>query len=108
MVESTREMADKIETETRFYITSLAWLAHLLGPVVRGHWSVENSLHWVMDMLFRDDECRIRTDHAPANFTTLKHIALNLIRRAPGKDSLRLKRKVAAWDDDFLASLIAA
>ena len=108
MVESTREMADKIETETRFYITSLVWLAHLLGPIVRGHWSVENSLHWVMDMLFRDDECRIRTDHAPANFTTLKHMAHNLIRRAPGKDSLRLKRKVAAWDDDFLASLIAA
>ena len=55
-----------------------------------------------MDMIFRDDECRIRTDNAPANFTTLKHMAHNLIRKAPGKDSLRLKRKVAAWDDDFL------
>jgi predicted transposase YbfD/YdcC len=113
MVESKREFpgpspeTDKIEQETRFYITSLVWLAHQLGPVVRGHWSVENSLHWVMDMLFRDDECRIRTHHAPANFTTLKHMAHNLIRNAPGKDSLRLKRKVAAWDDDFLASLIA-
>jgi hypothetical protein len=53
-----------------------------LGPVIRGHWSVENSLHWVMDMIFRDDECCIRTDHAPANFTTLKHMAHNLIRRA--------------------------
>jgi hypothetical protein len=59
-------------------------------------------------MIFRDDECRIRTDHAPANFTTIKHMALNLIRRAPRKDSLRLKGKVAAWDDEFLASLIAA
>jgi len=58
--------------------------------------------------MFRDDESRIRKDHAPANFTTLKHIAYNLIRRAPGKDSLRLKRKVAAWDDDFLASLVTA
>jgi predicted transposase YbfD/YdcC len=108
MVESTREVADKIERETRFYITSLAWLAIQLGPIVRSHWAVENSLHWVMDMIFRDDECRIRTEHAPANFTTLRHIALNLIRKAPGKESLRLKRKVAAWDDDFLASLIAA
>jgi predicted transposase YbfD/YdcC len=107
MVESTREFADKVERETRFYITSLAWLAIQLGPAIRSHWAVENSLHWVMDMIFRDDECRIRTDHAPANFTTLRHIALNLIRKAPGKDSLRLKRKVAAWDDDFLASLIA-
>jgi hypothetical protein len=77
-----------------------------LGPVVRGHWSVENSLHWVMDMIFRDDECRVRTDHAPANFTTLKHMAHNLIRRAPGKDSLRLRRKVAAWDDEFLVNLV--
>jgi len=108
MVESTREMAEKIERETRFYITSLVWVASQLGPVIRSHWAVENSLHWVMDMIFRDDECRVRTDHAPANFTTLKHIALNLIRKAPGKDSIRLKRKVAAWDDDFLVSLIAA
>jgi predicted transposase YbfD/YdcC len=108
MVESTREIGDKIEQETRFYITSLVLLAHAIGPVIRHHWAIENSLHWVMDMVFRDDECRIRTNHAPANFTTIKHIALNLIRRAPGKDSLRLKRKVAAWDDEFLASLIAA
>jgi len=108
IVDSTREIGDKIERETRFYITSLILLANLLGPIVRSHWAVENSLHWVMDMIFRDDECRIRTDHAPANFTTLKHMAHNLIRKAPGKDSLRLKRKVAAWDDNFLASLIAA
>jgi predicted transposase YbfD/YdcC len=108
VVESIRDMGDKIERETRFYITSLVLLAHLIGPIVRSHWAIENSLHWVMDMIFRDDECRVRTEHAPANFTTVKHMAHNLIRKAPGKDSLRLKRKVAAWDDDFLASLIAA
>jgi len=106
MVESIREIGDKIETETRFYITSLALLAVLVGPIVRSHWAIENSLHWVMDMIFRDDECRVRTENAPANFTTIKHMALNLIRKAPGKDSLRVRRKVAAWDDDFLASLI--
>src|SRR5712671_2307566 len=114
MVESQREIpgpssgTDTIERETRFYITSLLWIAAQLGPAIRAHWMVENGLHWVMDMNFRDDECRIRTENAPANFTTIKHMALNLIRRAPGKDSLRLRRKVAAWDDDFLASLIAA
>ncbi len=108
MVESAREMRDKVERETRFYITSLTLPASQMGSIVRDHWAVENSLHWVMDMVFRDDECRVRTDHAPANFTTIKHIALNLIRRAKGKDSLRLRRKVAAWDDEFLASLIAA
>ena len=105
MVESTREIANRIERETRFYITSLAWLADQLGPVIRSHWAIENSLHWVMDMVFRDDECRVRTDQAPANFTTLKHMAHNLIRKAPGKDLLRLKRKTAGWDDDFLESL---
>ena len=66
----------------------------------------------MMDMIFRDGECRNRPHNAPANFTTLKHmahnLAHNLMRRAPGKDSLRLKRKTAGWDDDFLASLIAA
>lgn len=108
MVESTRQSGDKIERETRFYITSLTLMAVQIGGLVRAHWAVENSLHWVMDMVFRDDECRLRTDNAPANFTTIKHIALNLIRRAKSKDSIRLRRKVAAWDDEFLASLIAA
>lgn len=107
VVESTRESAGKVEQETRFYITSLLLAATLLGPIVRSHWAIENSLHWVMDMIFRDDECRLRTDHAPANFCTIKHMAQNLIRRAPGKASLRLKRKTAGWDDAFLASLIA-
>ena len=108
MIESIREINDKIERETRFYVTSLVLLADQLGPIIRSHWAVENSLHWVMDMVFRDDECRVRTDHAPANFTTLKHMATNLLRRAPSKHSLRARRKVAAWDDDFLATLIAA
>ena len=106
MVESTRETPEKTEHETRLYISSLTLGAEKLGPIIRSHWAIENSLHWVMDMTFRDDECRLRTDHAPANFTTIKHMAHNLIRRAPGKDSIRLRRKVAAWDDDFLASLI--
>jgi predicted transposase YbfD/YdcC len=108
VVDSIREINGKEERETRFYITSLLLLAAQIGIMVRDHWAIENSLHWVMDMVFRDDECRVRTDHAPANFTTIKHMAHNLLRRAPGKDSLRLRRKVAAWDDDFLASLIAA
>ena len=108
MVESKREINGKIEQETRLYITSLVLLACLVAPMIRAHWMVENGLHWVMDMIFRDDECRVRTENAPANFTTLKHMAHNLMRRAPAKHSLRAKRKIAAWDDDFLASLIAA
>ena len=108
MVESLRELPGRTERETRFYITSLTLPAETVGPMIRDHWAIENSLHWIMDMLFRDDECRVRTENAPANFVTLKHMANNLIRRAPGKDSQRLKRMTALWDDDFLATLVAA
>ncbi len=108
IVESTREAGGKTEHETRLYITSLVLMAHLVGPIVRAHWAIENSLHWVLDMVFRDDECRVRTDYAPANFTTIKHMAQNLTRRASDKLSLRARRKAAAWDDDFLASLVTS
>jgi predicted transposase YbfD/YdcC len=108
IVDSERFIDGKTQRETRFYITSLVLLANLVGPMIRNHWAVENSLHPVMDMMFRDDECRIRTEHAPANFTTLRHMAQNLYRKSPAKDATRLKRKTAARDDDYLASLIAA
>jgi predicted transposase YbfD/YdcC len=108
VVESTREVAGKIDRETRLYITSLVLLANQIGPMIRGHWMIENGLHWVLDMIFRDDECRVRTANAPANFATIKHIGYNLMRRAATRDSMRLRRKVAAWDDEFLASLVAA
>lgn len=108
IVESQREIDGKISNETRFYITSLVLLANMIGPMIRAHWAIENSLHWVMDMVFRDDECRVRTDNAPANFATCRHIAYNLTRKAPGKDSIRLRRKTAGWDDEYLARLVAA
>ena len=107
MVESTREIiGGKTERETRLYITSLPPDAGVLAEAVRSHWGVE-AHHWVMDMLFRDDECRIRTANAPANFSTIKHMAGNLLRHGKGKQSLRVKRKMCAWNDDYLASLIA-
>ena len=116
VVDSTREIGARAEHEMRLYIASLELDAEALGPIIRAPWAIEcptgtrsvNSLHWIMDMTFRDDECRLRTEHAPANFTTIRHIAHNLIRKAPGKDSFRLRRKVAASDDDFLASLLTA
>jgi predicted transposase YbfD/YdcC len=108
IIDSRREINEKVETETRFYLTSLSATADVLGPVVRSHWAIENSLHWVMDMVFRDVECRVRTEHAPANFATIKHMAHNLLRLASGKHSLRLRRKAAAWDDEFLVGLVRA
>lgn len=82
--------------------------AEHIALAIRGHWGIENGLHWVMDMVFRDDECRIRTGNAPANFAAVKHMASNLLRQAPGKDSLRIKRKVASWDDDCVAHIVAS
>ena len=106
MVESEREIGAKVERETRFYITSATDAADKLGGVVRHHWAVE-SMHWLMDCLFRDDECRVRTEHAPANFTTIKHIAHNLLRRHPAKLSMTTKRLKAGWNEQFLISLIS-
>ena len=108
VVESRREIEGKITDETRFYITSLTLAAIMIGPMIRAHWAIENSLHWVLDMIFRDDECRVRTGDAPENLSTCRRVACNLLRKAPGKNSLRMRRKAAGWDDDYLASLVAA
>src|ERR1700759_1272002 len=108
IVDSVRDTGAKTERERRFYITSAPGTADQIGPAIRDHWSVENGLHWVMDMTFRDDECRVRTDNAPANFAVIRHIAHNLIRRAPGKQSLRQRRKAAGWDDGFLVQMLVA
>ena len=107
-VESRREIGDKIETETRFYLASAVLTAIVAAAFVRGHWGIENSLHWVLDMVMRDDESRVRTGNAAANLAIIKHIAYNLIRRGKGRHSFRSKRKLAAWDEDYLLSLLVA
>lgn len=96
------------ETQTRLYLASAVWPPDRAADLVRGHWGVENSLHWVMDMVFGDDQCRVRTGHAAQNFVAVKHVAANFARRNKGKESLRLTLKTAAWDDDHLAKLLAA
>ena len=88
IVESAREIGTRTERETRYCLTSSASRADRLGPMVRHHWAVENGLHWVMDMTFRDDDGRIRTDHAPENFVALKHMAANIARKKPDRNSL--------------------
>jgi predicted transposase YbfD/YdcC len=108
MVESVRETADKVEQERRFYITSAALTADHLAPAIRDHWSIENSLHWVMDMVFRDDESRVRNGNAPANLAAIRHMAQNLIRARKGKLSVKANRKAAAWDDSHLIGLLIA
>lgn len=105
MLFSTRETAKGTEQERRFYISSLPAEAEKLGPAIRAHWGVE-SMHWVLDVNFRDDDCRIRKKNAPANFTAIKRATLNALKKAPGQDSMKSKRLIAAWDEKYLAKIL--
>ena len=95
--------------ERRCYITSLAPDAQSLAQAIRGHWSIENSLHHVLDVSFHEDDSRIRRDHGPENVSRLRRIALNLLKAADGytkRQSIKGRRKIAAWDRQFLLHLI--
>ncbi len=89
--------------ETRYYISSLASNATKVAEAVRTHWSIENSLHWVLDVSFDEDACRIRSYHAPQNMTLLRQIALNLLGQDKStKIGIAARRKKAGWDDAYL------
>lgn len=106
--ESARDDGAKPTVKAHYYITSLPADADLFAHAARTHWSIENGLHWVMDVVFREDECRIRRKNGPANFATLRRLAQNLLQRAPAKASLRVRRKRAGWDHGFLQQVLAA
>lgn len=98
----------KRSEETRYFISSLQATPRELLTAIRGHWGIENGLHWILDIAFREDESRVRKDHAAENFAVLRHIAVNLLNRARnGKDSIKTMRLRAGWDETFLAQVIA-
>jgi predicted transposase YbfD/YdcC len=103
---STRD--GQTTSEVRYYLSSLAPDAKRLASAVRNHWGIENSLHWVLDMSFDEDQCRIRKDHGPANFALLRRIAINLIKQDTSRGTIRKKRKRAAWNDDALLTILTA
>ena len=105
-VTAIREVNGVTSEHTRYFISSLSADPYLFAKAVRSHWGIENSLHWVMDVVFRDDECRIRKKHGPTNFVTLKHITHNMLKSIPGKMSMRVRRKRAGWDDAFLTATL--
>jgi predicted transposase YbfD/YdcC len=94
-------------TEVRYYLCSLSPDAKRLAAAVRGHWGIENRLHWVLDVSFDEDRSRIQKDHGPANFALLRRIAVNLLQRDTSKGSVRKKRKRAAWNEDALLTILA-
>ncbi|KKI98718.1 ISAs1 family transposase [Prochlorothrix hollandica] len=108
MVRSTRHLWNKITTEVRFYISSLPSNAARHDQVVRSHWSVENSLHWVLDVTFNEDASRIRQGYGAENFGLLRRLCVSLLNREPSKLSLKMKRYTAALDNDFLLKILAA
>lgn len=106
MVKSTREIKGKVSECTRFFISSLPANAQTFASAVRGHWGIENRLHWVLDMVFGDDHCRVRKDQGAKNFTIIKHMAMNLLRKAKQDKSLRVMRKKAGWNNQFLKQIL--
>jgi predicted transposase YbfD/YdcC len=107
VVESVRETAGSLQTERRYYLSSLPPDPAKSARAVRAHWSIENQLHWVMDIHFGEDQSRARTGHAAENLATLRRLALNLLKRdTTKKRGIRGKQKNAGWDHAYLLHLL--
>ncbi len=108
MVKSKRVVNHKISEESRYYISSLSGNAKQALRAVRGHWGVENRVHWVLDIAFREDECRIRKGNGAQNFAVLRHIALNLLKQEKtAKCGTKNKRLKAGWDENYLLKVLS-
>jgi predicted transposase YbfD/YdcC len=101
-----RETADKTTTETAYYLLSQVLSPERLNQVVQQHWSIENSLHWRLDVVMNEDQDRTRMGHGPHNLAVLRHMAINAMQKEGSKGSLRGKFKRAGWDDDYLYRLL--
>jgi predicted transposase YbfD/YdcC len=106
-IESTRRIGGEVSIEARHYLSSLPADAPVLAQVIRSHWRIENSLHWVLDVAFREDDNRVRTGHAPENLAIVRHLALNLLRQDTSRRvGLANKRFRAALDTSYLRSIL--
>ena len=96
----------KVTAEIRHYLSSAELPPEALAAAIRNHWRIENGLHWVLDVVFREDRSRIRAANAGANLAMIRRVAVSLLRRAPGKGSGVTKRLKAGWDDEYLLQII--
>ncbi len=103
---STRELNGKSRQSERVCLMSNCPSAREVAAMIRGHWQIENNLHWSLDVILNDDQHRARKDNAPINFAALGRIALNIMKANTDKGSNRVKFKRAGWKDDFLRTLI--
>jgi predicted transposase YbfD/YdcC len=106
LVSRERGVQGHYSSEAQFYLTSYAGTAAELGRLIRGHWGIENGLHWVLDVAFREDTNRNGTGHAGTNLALLRRVATSLLKQAAGKGSIHTKRLKAGWDNDFLLSVL--
>ncbi|MGD9512393.1 MAG: ISAs1 family transposase [Geminicoccaceae bacterium] len=106
MVESETEREGGTAIERRYYLCSKVMTAQEFAGVVRAHWGVENRLHWRLDVIFNEDQCRMRSGHGPQNMAVFRHIAINLMRTTQTKSSLKVRRKEAAWNPDYLEDIL--
>ena len=103
-----RRIGESVSVESCYYISSLNGNARHLLSAIRGHWGIENSLHWVLDIAFREDDSRVRKDNAPENLAVIRHIALNLLKQEKSlKVGINAKRKRAGWDKDYLMKVLS-
>jgi len=107
MVESIREVQGEVTAERRFYIGSIAANAKQFARAIRGHWSIENNLHWSLDVSFAEDQCRARAGYSAENLAVLRHIAVNILKADKTKKlSIKTKQKCASWDHPYLLKLL--
>ena len=107
VVESERTINGRTSSEMRYYIGSINNKAKDFARAARGHWAIENNLHWVLDVVFREDESRIRINHAAENFALLRPIARNALKQEKSlKRGVKTKRLKAGWDEDYLAKIM--
>ena len=107
-IERVRSVGGKCSRTKHYYLSSHRGTAVELGTRQRGHWGIENSLHWVLDVAFREDESRTRTGHAGANMAMIRRVAVTLLRRVEGKSSIQTRRLTAAWDDELMLKVVQA